>query len=62
MRYVFGLVVVLCFAAMLLLLGLRLSAMIREAGLLPEHLPKEGRLVETEFGAIYVEELGPATG
>lgn len=62
MRYVFGLVVILCFAAMLLLLGLRLSAMIREAGLLPEHLPEEGRLVETEFGPIYVEELGPATG
>lgn len=61
MRYVFGLLVILVFAALLVLLGLRLSAMIREAGLLPQHLPKEGRLVETALGPIYVEELGPAT-
>lgn len=61
MRYVIGLLVILVFAALLVLGGLRLSAMIREAGLLPLRLPPEGRLVETALGPIYVEELGPAT-
>ena len=62
MRYVFGLLVVLVFAVGLSLLGLRLAAAIREIGMLPVDPPKEGRIVETALGPIYVEELGPEAG
>ncbi|MGL4237814.1 alpha/beta fold hydrolase [Tabrizicola sp.] len=62
MRYVVGLLTILIFAAGLALIGLRLAASIREIGLLPEKPPEEGRIVETTFGPIYVEELGPEDG
>lgn len=62
MRYVFGFLFILILAAGMTLLGLRLAAVVREAGLLPQRLPEEGRIVETDFGPIYIEELGPETG
>ncbi len=62
MRYVFGLLFILILAAGMTLLGLRLAAVVREAGLMPQRLPEEGRIVETDFGPIYVEEMGPETG
>lgn len=62
MRYVFGFLFIIVLAAGMTLLGLRLAAILREAGLMPKPVPQEGRLVETELGSIYVEELGPETG
>jgi pimeloyl-ACP methyl ester carboxylesterase len=62
MRFAVALVVILTGIALVLLLGLRLTAAIREVGLLSQEVPEEGRLVETALGAIYVEELGPADG
>jgi pimeloyl-ACP methyl ester carboxylesterase len=62
MRMLVALLVILVSLAMVLLLGLRLAAMIREVGVLPVRPPAEGRIVETELGPVYVEELGPKTG
>lgn len=62
MRYVIGLTVILLSLALVLLLGLRLAASIREIGVLPTRIPDEGRIVETTLGPIYVEELGPEGG
>lgn len=62
MRYVVGLVVILASLALVLLLGLRLAAAIREVGVLPVRPPEEGRIVETALGPIYAEELGPVDG
>lgn len=62
MRYVLGILFLLILVAGLTLLGLRLGPIIREANLLPVEIPQEGRIVETAFGPIYVEELGPETG
>lgn len=62
MRYIFGFLFILILAAGMTLLGLRLAAVVREAGLMPQRLPEEGRIVETDLGPIYVEELGPETG
>lgn len=62
MRYVVGLLTILVFAVILALLGLRLAAMLREIAILPDRVPAEGQLVDTEFGPIYIEEMGPADG
>lgn len=62
MRTLVALVVILVSLAMVLLLGLRLSAMNREVGVLPMPIPEEGRIVDTALGAIYVEEAGPQIG
>jgi pimeloyl-ACP methyl ester carboxylesterase len=62
MRYFFGFLFILILVAGMTLLGLRLAAVVREAGLLPTPVPEQGRIVETELGPIYVEELGPQTG
>jgi len=62
MRYVFGFLFILILVAGMTLLGLRLAAVVREAGLLPRPVPEQGRIVETDLGTIYVEELGPQTG
>jgi hypothetical protein len=62
MHYVFGFLFILILVAGMTLLGLRLAAVVREAGLLPRPVPEQGRIVETDLGTIYVEELGPQTG
>jgi pimeloyl-ACP methyl ester carboxylesterase len=62
MRLAVALVVILCSLTLVLLLGLRLAAAIRETGLLAGGVPEEGRVVETALGPIYVEELGPEGG
>ncbi|AZL59082.1 alpha/beta fold hydrolase [Tabrizicola piscis] len=62
MRYVFGLLTILVFVVVIGLLGLRLTAMLREISILPDSIPEEGRIVETALGPIYVEELGPEDG
>ncbi|MCU0828484.1 MAG: alpha/beta hydrolase [Tabrizicola sp.] len=56
------LIVILLSLALVLLLGLRMTAAIREVGLLAQDPPEEGRIVETDLGPIYIEELGPETG
>lgn len=62
MRYVAGLLTILVFVVVIGLLGLRLAAMLREIAILPGRVPAEGRIVETEPGPIYLEELGPEAG
>jgi len=62
MRTLVALLVILASLSMVLLLGMRLAAMIREVGVLPVRIPEEGRIVETALGPIYVEELGPEGG
>ena len=62
MRTLVAPLVILAGIAAVLLLGLRLAAVIREVGVLPERIPEEGRIVETSLGPIYVEELGPEGG
>jgi pimeloyl-ACP methyl ester carboxylesterase len=59
MRKLVTLVVILLGLVIVLLIGLRLAAMIREGS---ERPPEEGRIVETVLGPIYVEELGPKDG
>jgi pimeloyl-ACP methyl ester carboxylesterase len=62
MRTLVALLVILVCLAAVLLGGLRLAAMIREVGVLPVRVPEEGRIVETNLGPIYIEELGPEDG
>lgn len=62
MRTLVALLVILASLTMVLLLGVRLAAMIREVGVLPVRIPEEGRIVETALGPIYIEELGPEAG
>jgi pimeloyl-ACP methyl ester carboxylesterase len=62
MRRLVALLVILAGIVMMLLLGLRLAALIREVGVLPQRMPDEGRIVETALGPIYVEDLGPEAG
>ncbi len=62
MRILAFLLAILVSLALVLVLGLRLAAAIREAGVLPVRLPEEGRIVETALGPIYVEELGSPDG
>ncbi len=62
MRIAISLLVILVSLALVLLLGLRLAAFIREVGVMPDRLPEEGRIVETALGPIYIEELGPENG
>jgi pimeloyl-ACP methyl ester carboxylesterase len=62
MRTLVALLVIVVSLAAVLLLGMRLAAMIREVGVLPTRIPEEGRIVETAFGPIYIEELGPEGG
>jgi pimeloyl-ACP methyl ester carboxylesterase len=62
MRKVVAIVVILFCLALVLLLGLRLAAAIREVGVLPANIPEEGTIVETALGEVYVEELGLADG
>jgi pimeloyl-ACP methyl ester carboxylesterase len=62
MRTLVAILVILVSLAAVVLLGLRLAAMIREVGVLPVKVPEEGRIVETAFGPIYVEEFGPENG
>jgi pimeloyl-ACP methyl ester carboxylesterase len=62
MRYVIGLVIILVCLAGVMLLGLRLAALIREAEVLPARIPEEGQIVETALGPIYFEAVGPEDG
>jgi pimeloyl-ACP methyl ester carboxylesterase len=62
MRTLVALLVIVVSLTMVLLLGVRLAALIREVGVLPMRTPDEGRIVETVLGPIYVEELGPEGG
>ena len=62
MRTLVAILVILVSLSVVLLVGLRVAAMIREVGVLPVRVPEEGRMVETALGPIYVEELGPEGG
>lgn len=43
-------------------IGFRGAAMLRETATAAEARPEAGRMVETDMGAIYIRELGPADG
>jgi pimeloyl-ACP methyl ester carboxylesterase len=62
MRTIVAVIVIFLGLGLVLLLGLRLAAAIREVGVLPARLPEEGTIVETALGPIYIEELGLADG
>ena len=62
LRGLLGLSLVLVVVCVVVILGLRGTAALRETAVLEDSIPPEGRQIQTETGAIYIEEAGPASG
>ncbi len=62
MRWVLRLIYLVLLAALLVPAGFYVAALSREKAETEALMPAEGRLVETRFGRVYVEEQGPADG